>query len=329
MSQSVATAVPSTYTCGSNANDNYAVSGYHKYPTYTLDLSATDQGSTITVTVNSYDIPNKFTIYDANGTIIKQTNWMGYVNYSGPWGQSLNTPQSQSLTFIKTSRASYSLVVETSIQSTSDSWTASISCSYKPNVVISAVTDPTVKTAMVNSFNSLTNVDFVKLSSSLGLSYTLSSNDIDFQNLTMSYDANSPDTTKAINAPFKTNFNNNAINYGFTVFKLGTNFFKPMMIKTVNNQSLKYYNLTESYITTISSYNQSSYAISTTDASYFKAPPVPGPKDCGQAVIDCITDAYSRHGWMSVWLFVQSAALWQTAAVVATACAGKNCRIIY
>lgn len=46
---------------------------------------------------------------------------------------------------------------------------------------------------------------------------------------------------------------------------------------------------------------------------------------CGQATVDCITDAYSNHGWLSTWAWVQSAFLPQTTAAIAAACAAKNC----
>ena len=46
---------------------------------------------------------------------------------------------------------------------------------------------------------------------------------------------------------------------------------------------------------------------------------------CGQAVADCITDAYSNHGWVSVWAWVQSVALPPTAYYIAAACTAKNC----
>ncbi len=44
----------------------------------------------------------------------------------------------------------------------------------------------------------------------------------------------------------------------------------------------------------------------------------------GQAIMDCITDAYSNHGWVSVWATVQSAVIPQTAVAIALACAVKN-----
>ncbi len=40
----------------------------------------------------------------------------------------------------------------------------------------------------------------------------------------------------------------------------------------------------------------------------------------GQAVIDCMEDAYSGHGWVSVWATLQSAWLPQTLGAIALLC---------
>jgi hypothetical protein len=46
---------------------------------------------------------------------------------------------------------------------------------------------------------------------------------------------------------------------------------------------------------------------------------------CGQKVIDCIQDAYTQHGWASVWALVQTAFIPETAVAIAYACCYKNC----
>src|SRR5689334_20579399 len=102
------------YVCGSLMSGNYSGQGYYTYPDYNLDLSGTPQGSTINVLVHSYDIPNRFTIKDASGTVVASTSWMGHVNYPGPWGQSLNTPETQTLVFVRNVSSSFVLKVETS-----------------------------------------------------------------------------------------------------------------------------------------------------------------------------------------------------------------------
>lgn len=40
--------------------------------------------------------------------------------------------------------------------------------------------------------------------------------------------------------------------------------------------------------------------------------------------MDCITDAYGNHGWASVAIWIESAFIPQTAAVVAIACTARN-----
>lgn len=50
----------------------------------------------------------------------------------------------------------------------------------------------------------------------------------------------------------------------------------------------------------------------------------PLTKVSGQDVMDCITDAYGNHGWASVAIWIESAFIPQTAAVVAIACTARN-----
>lgn len=44
----------------------------------------------------------------------------------------------------------------------------------------------------------------------------------------------------------------------------------------------------------------------------------------GEATAQCIGDAYSNHGWLSVWATIQTAYIPATAAGIAAACAIKN-----
>jgi hypothetical protein len=46
---------------------------------------------------------------------------------------------------------------------------------------------------------------------------------------------------------------------------------------------------------------------------------------CGEGVAGCIADAYTNHGWISVWAFVQTAFIPATAAGIAAGCAYVNC----
>jgi len=47
-------------------------------------------------------------------------------------------------------------------------------------------------------------------------------------------------------------------------------------------------------------------------------------KPWGQATADCLGDAYSNHGWVSVWATVQTAFIPATAVALAAACAIHN-----
>ncbi|TRT78270.1 MAG: hypothetical protein EWV82_18015 [Microcystis aeruginosa Ma_AC_P_19900807_S299] len=116
------------YSCGSPLSGSYYGSGYYTYPNYSLNFSSIPAGSTINISVSSYDVPNRFFIYDLNNNLITSSGWMGYANYSGPWGMSLNTLQNKILTFNKGNINDYVLKVETSTQSYSDGWEGSVSC---------------------------------------------------------------------------------------------------------------------------------------------------------------------------------------------------------
>lgn len=53
---------------------------------------------------------------------------MGYAAYPGPWGMSLNTPQSKTISFNKGIVNAYTLRVQTVTQGYSDAWDASVGC---------------------------------------------------------------------------------------------------------------------------------------------------------------------------------------------------------
>jgi len=47
-------------------------------------------------------------------------------------------------------------------------------------------------------------------------------------------------------------------------------------------------------------------------------------KSAGQRTIDCINDAYTNHGWASVFLTIETAFIPWTGVAIAAACAGGN-----
>lgn len=96
----------------------------------------------------------------------------------------------------------------------------------------------------------------------------------------------------------------------------------PKLIASESNNSIGYYNLdgSDELLLTFDCGGIESKTLQ------YRLPDVQ-QKDsgCGQATQDCITDAYSNHGWVSVWATIQSAFIPQTAVAIAAACAVKNC----
>ena len=163
-----------------------------------------------------------------------------------------------------------------------------------------------------------------ELSSEMGLSHTMTADSLDFVNIRMTYDANNADG-KAIVANFKSNSNSNSIGYAFALYTDGTNYIRPTMIKTSKNQYLKYFDLTEDTVLTISNYTSTLFTITGSSGHYIVNG---GPRKsggCGNATAHCISDLYENHGWLSVWAVVQTAFIPATAVAVAATCAVHGC----
>jgi len=174
------------YFCGNFLTGNYYGVGYYTYPDYPLNLSGTPQGSTISVLVHSYDIPNRFTIKTTAGVIVASTSWMGHVTYSGPWGPSLNTPETQTLTFGLGTTTSFVLKVETSTTTYSDNWDATITCTPPITKTYAGVTITYEPLNGILRFNSASDVNTV-----------LNQLDADYDTYNDNYDAQYPNYTAA------------------------------------------------------------------------------------------------------------------------------------
>ena len=124
--------------CGSSLQGTYAPSNQQS-DRRLLDLSGASNGSTITVSYNGYDRPNRFTISNGLTNIIISGNngslsggWVGTASYQGPWGSSLARPASGSMTFIYDNTKTYELIVDIGnadpFNVISDSWDVTITC---------------------------------------------------------------------------------------------------------------------------------------------------------------------------------------------------------
>jgi len=81
------------------------------------------------VLVDALDVPNKFTITDANLQPIAYSPWKGTSSTTGPWGNSLNSPGSYLFSFTKGAASIYYLLVETVISNNGqDTWNTRIYC---------------------------------------------------------------------------------------------------------------------------------------------------------------------------------------------------------
>ncbi len=204
----------------------------------------------------------------------------------------------------------------------------------RPQYTQVTVTDPTIISLMVSTFNSLA-VDLPTLSTAMGLGHTLSASDINFQAPVESYDANNP-SIKAITALFTSNSNSSQYSYGFTIYTDGTNYYTPLIVQTAANQFVRYFDLSVGATTTVNNYVTSTPSVDTTGASFIStttidggAPPISSigksVGDCGKLVAACIADQYSNHGWSSVFIFIATAYVPAVAAIAAGECAIVKC----
>ena len=75
------------YYCGSGSVIfTTGALNYGIYPTEAVCASSNECG---TFVYSAYDRPNRFSLYDASG-LVATSGWVGYADYSGPWGSDLN-----------------------------------------------------------------------------------------------------------------------------------------------------------------------------------------------------------------------------------------------
>ncbi len=121
-------------TCGALMYGNHTGTGFYTYPIDTLDLTNVPVNATVSVTVNANMIPNRFSIYSISTVALLATSgWIGSANYAGPWGPSINTAVTGTLTFTRGSGALYELRVETVYPpggGQEDAWHSSLKCHF-------------------------------------------------------------------------------------------------------------------------------------------------------------------------------------------------------
>lgn len=112
--------------CGNTITGSHTHSGYYVYPDYLLNVQSAT--SLVTLTYDVLDKANRFTVYDSNGNLIVTSGWRGVAAYSGPWGSTLSTATTGTISFTA-SGCYYKLVVESQTDvSYQDGFTVGISC---------------------------------------------------------------------------------------------------------------------------------------------------------------------------------------------------------
>jgi hypothetical protein len=120
-----------SYVCSNTISGSSSSASYITYPKKLFDL----QGSADQVTL-SYDVsgvPNRFNVYNSDNNLVVTSGWKGTAAYSGPWGATLNTLNTGTVVFNKSTaggdgRWFYVTVEHAGNASTSDAWTATLTC---------------------------------------------------------------------------------------------------------------------------------------------------------------------------------------------------------
>ncbi|GAA4766305.1 MULTISPECIES: hypothetical protein [Flavobacterium] len=98
---------------------------------------------------------------------------------------------------------------------------------------------------------------------------------------------------------------------------------EPLLLE-INNETnsslVKVFDIDKELISTFSFDYLNNSVVSTPNTAYSRNKP------CDQATMDCISDAYSNHGWTSVGLGMVSAFIPETFGVMAIACYDRVCR---
>jgi hypothetical protein len=105
--------------------------GYYTYPARTMTFAAAPGCSFASgsVSVQALDVPNRFTVRDANDVIVASSAWLGNATYGGPWGAYLPLSNPSTATLRIPRAGTFRLIVETSAQKygLTDAWEASFS----------------------------------------------------------------------------------------------------------------------------------------------------------------------------------------------------------
>ncbi len=184
------------------------------------------------------------------------------------------------------------------------------------NLTVFKIKNQTLSNELVNFFNS--SVSLKSMGVSLGIK-DMNYLNFDFKNI-------SKTKIKGIEGDiFVINYKSNSgseDNFSFVVFRnINNDFINPMLIKSVQGKSIEYGLINTGQILSVEN-SDKIVSLSITTAYSNKNAKI---SDCGNAVMSCVQDAYSGHGWASVYIFLQTAFIPETAAGIVYYCGLKNC----
>jgi hypothetical protein len=152
----------------------------------------------------------------------------------------------------------------------------------------------------------------------------LKQNDIEFNMndlYKVAFDGNEKSAIVANDISFN---HNNKVNYGISFYQDAENMeiYKILIVKTEKVDSkinrIYYYDKDGTHLLTF----QMNSETKNVDVTYIVDNTTNKGKLCsGSETASCLQDVYANHGWVSVWAFVQSAFIPETAAALAILCA--------
>lgn len=121
-----------TFVCGNNISGSSSSPVSYTYPSKLYDLQGS--GDDITLSYDTINIPNRFNIYNSDNSLVVTSNWKGTASYAGPWGPTISTASTGTVTFKKSEKGGdlrwyYVTVDHAGNATTSDGWSATLTCS--------------------------------------------------------------------------------------------------------------------------------------------------------------------------------------------------------
>lgn len=115
------------------------------------------------------------------------------------------------------------------------------------------------------------------------------------------------------------------IEYSFSIADDAGVLVNPMLVKVNTDRSRIVYNEINENVAVAVNNNSGVFTYKISNVNFGGVHPNAIEWGCGQCVANCINDAYSHHGWASVWAVIQSICIPATGFGIALGCIAKCC----